>query len=92
MNTLEQATQLQQDFAYIIAGEQQNGMETSSGCITLFFKHGGVIKEFRSTTTATMPTDNKYLELKAKYFPNTNSLSIFYPNKYKKYLDNIKEV
>ena len=94
MYTLAQAEELQRDFTYIIEKERRNGMETSKEGITLFFAHGGTILDFYKSIhkTATMPTDKKYLELKAKYFSGTNSLSIFYPNEFKKYLDNIKEV
>lgn len=94
MYTLKQANELQEDFAYIIDCEQQIGMETALGNITLFFKHGGAIKESYNSMiiSATMPTNKRYLALKAKYFPDINSLSIFYPTRYKKYLDNTQEV
>jgi hypothetical protein len=94
MYTLEQAEELQQDFAYIIEKERRNGMETGQNCITLFFNHGGVVREYYRDrrVEATIPKDKKYLELKAKYFPDTNRLSIFYPYEFKKYLDNDSKV
>jgi hypothetical protein len=93
MYTLDQANELQQDFAYIISCERRVGMEISKEFITSFFNHGGVVREYYQgkRIEATMPKDNKYLALKAKYF-STNSLSIFYPNEFKKHLDNDEEV
>ena len=94
MYTLEQANELQADFEYIINCERRTGMETGQNCITLFFNHGGVVREYyrERRLEATMPKDKKYLELKAKYFPDTNSLSIFYPYEFKKPLDNLDKV
>lgn len=93
MYTLEQANQLQQDFEYIINGERRTGMETGRDCITLFFNHGGVIREYYRDRRieATTPKDKKYLDLKAKYF-SENNLSLFYPSEFKKDLDNNEEV
>ena len=93
MYTLDQANELQQDFAYIISCERRVGMETGKDFITLFFNHGGVVREYYhgKRVEATMPKDKKYLALKAKYF-SANNLSIFYPNEFKKYLDNDEEV
>lgn len=94
MYTLEQAVQLQKDFAYIIEHERRTGMETGRDRITIFFNHGGSVSEWYKdkTVTATMPTNKKYLELKAKYFPVGNSLSIFYPDSFKKDIDNNTEI
>lgn len=94
MYTLEQASEMQQDFSYIIEKERRVGMETGKDKITLFFGHGGTIQEKYKdkTLTATMPTDQKYLDLKAKYFPVGNSLSIFYPGEFKKGLDSNTEI
>lgn len=94
MYTLEQAAQLQKDFEYIIKHECRTGMETGRDRITIFFNHGGTVSEWYKDKkiTATMPSDKKYLELKAKYFPVGNSLSIFYPNEYKKGLDSNNEI
>ena len=93
MYTLDQANELQQDFTYIISCERRIGMETSQDFVTLFFNHGGVVREYYhgKRVEATMPKDKRYLEIKAKYF-FTNSLSIFYPSEFKKYLDNDEEV
>jgi hypothetical protein len=59
--------------------------------MTLFFGHGGTLKEsyVDGRVSATMPTDKKYLALKAKYF-STDNLSIFYPSEFKKYLNKQK--
>jgi hypothetical protein len=93
MYTLEQAQELQNDFDYIINSERRSGMETGRDYITLFFNHGGVVREYYrdKRVEATIPKDKKYLELKAKYF-SANNLSLFYPNEFKKYLDNDEEV
>ena len=93
MYTLEQASELQADFEYIINSERRTGMETGRDCIALFFNHGGVIREYYrdKRVEATIPKDKKYLDLKAKYF-SANTLSLFYPNEFKKYLDNNEEV
>ena len=93
MYTLDQANELQREFEYIINSERRVGMETGRDFVTLFFNHGGVVREYYrdSRAEATMPKDKTYLALKAKYF-STNSLSIFYPNEFKKYLDNDEEV
>lgn len=90
MYTLDQAKELQQDFEYIIKSECRTGMETCSDYITLFFNHGGVVRQYYrdGPVEATRPTDKKYIELKAKYFPVGHSLSVFYPIEFKKYLDN----
>ena len=94
MYTLEQAAAMQEEFGYIIEQERRVGMETSRDKITLFFNHGGTISEWYKdkTVTATMPTNKKYLDLKAKYFPVGNSLSIFYPSSFKKDIDNNAEI
>jgi hypothetical protein len=94
MYSLDQANELQRDFEYIIKSECRTGMETCRDHINLFFNHGGIVREYYNDgpVEATQPTDKKYLELKAKYFPVGNSLSIFYPNEFKKYLDNDEEV
>jgi len=93
MYTLEQATEIQEDFLYIIDYERRIGMETSKDCIILYFKHGGVLKEYYKDKSieATMPSEKKYLELKSKYFPIDKNLSIFYPYEFKKRLDGIKK-
>ena len=90
MYTPEQAQELQNDFEYIIKSERRAGMETGRDFVTLFFNHGGVVREYYrdNRAEATMPKDKTYLALKAKYFPVGNSLSVFYPNEFKKYLDN----
>lgn len=89
MYTLEQAIKMQEDFTYIIDKERRIGMETGNSQITLFFGHGGTICESYkdNSITATMPTDEKYISLKNKYFPNGDNLSIFYPYQFKKDLD-----
>jgi hypothetical protein len=93
MYTLEQANQLQSDFEYIINCERRTGMETGRECVTLFFNHGGVVREYYrdKRVEATMPKDKKYLELKAKYF-SANNVSLFYPSEFKKQLDNSNKV
>ena len=93
MYTLDQANELQRDFEYIINSERRIGMETGREFVTLFFNHGGVVREYYrdKRAEATMPKDKTYLALKAKYF-SANNLSIFYPNEFKKYLDNDEEV
>jgi len=93
MYTLDQAKELQKDFEYIVNSERRVGMEIGRDFVTLFFNHGGVVREYYrdKRAEATMPRDKTYIELKTKYF-FTNSLSIFYPDEFKKYLDKDEEL
>lgn len=90
----EAAAQMQEDFAYIINGEKNLGIETGRDKITFLYHHGGTIIEYYrdKRVEATMPKDKKYLELKAKYYGNATDKSLFYPRQYKKYLDNNDKV
>lgn len=89
------AKQLQEDFAYIINGEKSVGVETGQSKMTFLYHHGGTVSEYYydKKIEATVPTDKKYLELKAKYFGDvSNSIWLFYPNQFKKYLDNSNNI
>jgi hypothetical protein len=71
------------EFRYIDEGERSIGMETASGRMIIFYKHGGkkIIfthecnyqgKHYRADDIAfAEPTDKKYVELKQKYFSST---------------------